>query len=284
MSFIAETFDPSSALSGQINTRLPVGGKFIAWNESIVGINFTFSDGSTQYCPADAAVIFTLPTATPLVSWAQKNVLVSAVGPLSECSIISYYPNEKIVGTYPISLGRITSVGNPIPLTTSASSVVNTGNVANTPVVTGQVSGDGGNALNITNDGQATFGDGMNDGNVNVVGGAVNSPTVNADAVNTTLVNAGTIDVGVVNVTQVDVGSVINMVKGSISRFFFFSGINTESFSHNFGVAPTCVLINYAGGFGVAPTQAIAWSTVDSNTISVVGQTGYSYQGVAIHN
>lgn len=274
MSFIATTFDPSSALGGTFNTQLPINGKFIVWNESIVGITLTFSDGSQQYCAADSAAVFTLPTATPIVTWSQKNVLVSASGPISECSIISYLPNEKIVGVYPISLGRITSVGNPIPLTTSATSIVNTGNPSGTPIVTGQVSGDGGNAIQITNDGQVTVGDGLHAGNITVTGGTVSTPTVNANTTNSTNINTDTINVN----------TALNLITGSLTRLYFFSGGGTQTFTHNFGVVPSCVLINYAGNFGSPPTQAIAWYSNNSNTITVVGEGGYSYQGVVIRS
>lgn len=272
--FIAETFDPSSALSGTFNTRLPINGRFVMLNESNIGITLTFSDASQAYCPAWTGCVFQLPTATPNVSWQQKNVLVSASAPISECAIISYLPSEQIVGTYPVALNRQFNMGNAVPLSTSATSIVNSGNASGTPIVQGQVSGDGGNAIQITNDGQVTVGDGLHAGNITVTGGAVSTPTVNANTTNSTNINTDTINVN----------TALNLITGSLTRLYFFTGGGTQTFTHNFGVVPSCVLINYAGNFGSPPTQAIAWFSVNSNTITVVGEGGYSYQGVVIRS
>ncbi len=320
MSFISETFDPASALSGQINTQLPINGKFIAWNESIVGITFTFSDGSTQYCPADAAAVFSLPTATPLVSWSQKNVLVSAVGPLSECSIISYYPNEKIVGTYPISLGRITSVGNPIPLTTSATSIVNTGNPVGTPIVTGQVLGDGNNAAVLTNDAQLTLGDGLHHGSLTVTNTAVidaaglyvssgvskfdnalagtdgagnfGANTVSTNTVNAGVVNVGTIGAGTTNTTFINtetitVNTVLNLLKGTIKRIVKFTGITVAGVVHvnpAMGQTPDLVFVTFNVNSTPGPhTIAPNYATLSATNIDVWSDiAGVPFVGVAI--
>ncbi len=265
--YVAGVFDPSSALSGQFNTQLPIRGKFVAYNESSVGVTFIYSDGTSDYCPAQSANgPFVLPTATPIVTWSQQNVLVSSSTPLSECTIVCYQPGEKIPGTFPISLNRLTNVGNPIPMTTSATSIVNSGNPAGTPIVTGQVSGDGGNAVLITNDAQVTFGDGLHPAVVNVAG-----------TENVTTVNAGTINVTTANLQTIVVNTILDLLAGSLTRVGRATGSNTQVVTHNWGHQADIVIPYYNGNFGTPPSQSLAVYNENANSFTVKGEVGYTW-------
>jgi len=299
MQFVA-AFDPGAATSGEMSVgAVDPGSKVLLYNLSIVSLLLNFENGDTDILHAWEAKWWELETSTPTIAWKQQSVLTATPGPVSQVTVTVYRSDEEVIGTYPISLMYLLNLGNAVPLAMSASSIVNSGNAAGTPVVTAQVLGDGNNAVELSNDGQLTLGDGLYPGNLTINGGAISVPTVNAAAVNATTIGAGTVGAGTVNSTTnntgttnsttintqtITVNTILNLLTGSLTRVFFFGGSASQNFAHNFGVVPSCVLINYAGNFGVAPTQDIAWYSTDSNHIQVVGQTGYNYQGVAIHS
>lgn len=292
MQFVG-SFDPSSAINGQMTIgTVDPNSKVLLYNLSIVSILLNFEDGSTDILHAGEAKWWQLNAPTPSLAWKQYAVLNAQPGPISTVTITTYDGDEEIVGTYPMSLIYILNLGNAIPLSTSATSITNSGNTAGTNVITAQVSGDGNNAVILTNDGQLTLGDALHPGKLSTTEVDIttlnvttaNTGTENVGTINGTTLNIGTINCTAENLATLNITSVLNLLKGSLTRVFFFQGSNTQSFAHNFGVAPSCVLINYAGNFGTAPTQAIAWFSTDSNNITVVGQTGYNYQGIAIHS
>jgi len=150
--FLAATFSPMS-MSGSFNTQIPVGGRFIVYNESQIGLNLTFDNNDSVYVPAWSADIYTLPTRNPLVNWSQNNTLNSGSPPLATVNIVSYLPNERVTGYFPFALTRQQNIGNSIPVSTSATSVVNDGNAANTQVVESTVSGSPGSNFVLQNQG-----------------------------------------------------------------------------------------------------------------------------------
>jgi len=74
----------------------------------------------------------------------------------------------------------------------------------------------------------------------------------------------------------------ISPTVGSITRISHFSGTSSGSFSHGLGTTPDIIVITYAGNFGTAPTQAIAWYSPNSTSVNVNAQGGYSWAGLAI--
>lgn len=296
MQFVG-SFDPSSVLNGQMNIgTVDPGSKVLLYNLSIVSILLNFEDGSTDILHAGEAKWWELSSPTPTLEWKQYAVLNALPGPVSMVSITTYGMDEEIVGTYPMSLIYILNLGNSVPLTTSATSIVNSGNAAGTDIVTAQVLGDGGNAVILTNDAQLTLGDGLHPGILNV--GTTNCNTANVGTVNCTtenvsniiasvhvdspIVNATTANVGTVNCTTnnaqtVVVNTVLDLLKGSLTRIGKGTGSNTQTITHNWGVQADIVVPYYNGAFGSPPTQALAVANEGANSFQVVGQTGYSW-------
>jgi len=153
--FLAATFTPN-AMSGQFNTQIPVGGRFIVYNESQIGLNIAFTNGDSGYVPAWSADIYTLPNASPLVNWTQNNTLNSGSPPLSMVNVVSYLPGEKITGFFPIALSRQQNIGNSIPVSASATSIVNDGNASGTQIVESTVTGSPGSNIIMENEGKIT--------------------------------------------------------------------------------------------------------------------------------
>src|SRR6266849_851742 len=168
---VLASFDPGAAMNGNLDVSAADSGcKILLYNLSIVAIKLNFENGATAILHAGEANYWELDGSTPTIEWSQYSVLGAAVGPLSMVTVTLYRPGEVLEGTYPFSLIYLLNLGNAIPLSTSASSITNTGNTAGTAIVTSTVSGDGNNAVSITNDAQVTFGDAMHNAVVGIVG------------------------------------------------------------------------------------------------------------------
>lgn len=296
MQFVG-SFDPSSTTSGQMDIgTVDPGSKVLLYNLSIVSILLNFEDGTTDILHAGEAKWWPLSSPTPTLPWKQYAVLNATPGPVSMVTITTYALDEEIVGTYPMSLIYILNLGNSVPLSTSATSIVNTGNAAGTNIVAAQVSGDGNNAVVLTNDAHLTLGDGLHPGLLNVDTascGVVNAGTVNcananisnviasvhvdSPIVNTTTANVGTVNCTTENVQTVTINTVLNLLKGSLTRVGKGTGINTQTITHNWGVQADIVIPYYNGAFGTPPTQALAVFSETANSFQVAGQTGYSW-------
>ncbi len=167
---VAAVFDPTLTTEGTFPTLLPNGvGKMLVVNDS--NVNFYLIWGSNQsYVPAGAQRLYCISVGNQPISWRQDSALGGPKPQVSQVIVETYQPNEDIVETYPSHMVRTTNVGNSIPVSTSANATVNVGNSTGTPIVTGQPTGDAGNATLITNDGHATFGDATNHGGLTVYG------------------------------------------------------------------------------------------------------------------
>lgn len=285
------SFDPSASANGQMSVgTIDPNCKVLLYNLSIVSIILSFEDGSTDILHAGEAKYWTLGAPTPTLNWKQYAVLNAQPGPLSTVTITVYESYEDVEGTYPMSLIYILNLGNSVPLTTSATSITNSGNAAGTDVLTAQVTGDGSNAVVLTNDAHLTLGDATYPGhlssdNVNASTisantlniATVNSGTENVTTVNVNTVNAGTTNSSFVNTNTITVNTVLNLLKGSIKRIGKATGSNTQTITHNWGVQADAVLAYYNGAFGTPPTQALAVQNENANSFQVVGQTGYSW-------
>lgn len=295
-------FNPASATSGQMSVgSVDPGSKVLLYNLSIVSIILNFDDGNTDILHAGEAKWWELQSSTPTIDWKQHSVLSSQPGPVSEVTITVYRADEDIVGTYPMSLIYILNLGNSVPLTTSATSITNSGNAAGTDIVTAQVLGDGNNAVVLTNDGQLTLGDALHSGILDVdtanvtttnigtenVGKVIASIEVDSPTVNTTTANVGTVNAGTVNCTTnnvqtVVINTVLDLIKGSLTRIGKGTGSATQTITHNWGVQADLVLPYYNGAFGVPPTQALAVDSEGANSFRVIGQAGYSWSAAYI--
>lgn len=164
---IVAIFDPTAQTTGSFTTNLSNGiGKIVIWNESNIILRMSFTDGSQDIAPAWTAVINALNGPSGQINWAQEAQLTSASPPISKVWVVAYSPDELIPGVFPVALVRQTTIGNPVPLGTSSTAIVNTGNPIATPIVTAQVLGDASNAVNLTNDGQLTLGDASHQGGI----------------------------------------------------------------------------------------------------------------------
>ena len=74
----------------------------------------------------------------------------------------------------------------------------------------------------------------------------------------------------------------ISLTKNSITRISTFSGTGNATVGHGLGDVPDVVMLTYAGNFGTAPTQALAWYNAGGTNVSVAAQSGYFWTGLAI--
>lgn len=155
------SFDPSSHASGTFNTSLGVGGRFVAFNESNIGVKFTFDDGSTAYLPSWTTMIYIQPTPSSTVTWSQANILGGTPGPISQVNIEVYQPGETVSGVYPFSLIRQLSVSNLGVVTNvaTATSIQNDNNGAGTSIIEATVTGSPQSNVAVDNSGNVTIGE-----------------------------------------------------------------------------------------------------------------------------
>lgn len=169
---IAAIFDPSTSTSDTFTVpQSSANGKMVVYNESNISLQFTFQSGATAYVPAWMAVLFHGPFGNVNVTWEQQTVL-TGVGnaPLTQVVVETYSCNEPLPGTFPAPLVRQTNIGNSVPLSTSATSISNDGNSANTSIVESTVSGDSGSAVSISNNGVVAIGTTVNPGSITLKG------------------------------------------------------------------------------------------------------------------
>jgi hypothetical protein len=169
---IAAIFDPSTSTSDAFTVpQSSANGKMVVYNESNISLQFSFQSGATAYVPAWTALLFHGPFGSVNVSWEHQTILTGAGNaPLSQVVVETYACNEPVPGTYPAPLVRQTNIGNSVPLSTSATSISNDGNSANTSVVEATVSGDSGSAVSITNNGVVAIGTTANKGSITLKG------------------------------------------------------------------------------------------------------------------
>ncbi|HWS82811.1 MAG TPA: hypothetical protein VN207_00980 [Ktedonobacteraceae bacterium] len=150
----AATFDPNSAASGQFNTNLSLNGKFLAFNESNVGLNLVFSNGDVRYLAAWTIDKFTLPTPVSIVKWSQKVTLLGNTNPISQVNIEAYQPNETILGTYPMPIQHTSYIPNTVSTAMGGSTTwQNDNNISGTQVGEATVAGSPGSNIIIQNQG-----------------------------------------------------------------------------------------------------------------------------------
>lgn len=169
---IAAIFDPATSASDTFTVpQSSANGKMVVYNESNISLQFTFQSGATAYVPAWTAMLFHGPFGNVNVAWQQQTVLTGGgSAPLSQVVVETYACNEPLPGTFPAPLVRQTNIGNSVPLSTSATSISNDGNSANTSIIESTVSGDSGSAVSISNNGVVAIGTTANPGSITVKG------------------------------------------------------------------------------------------------------------------
>lgn len=152
MSHLIAGFDPS-ALSGQFESGIAQDcGKLTLWNDSKYNLILSFGDSSEAYLPATTAQIFVVRHYSPLIYWRVDTVLNTAGEPISWVRGESYDRHEKVPGTYPTSIARQVTVGNPL-LSTQVTRVQSLNETPDTTIIDAQPSTAPGSAISITNSG-----------------------------------------------------------------------------------------------------------------------------------
>ncbi|GHO55531.1 hypothetical protein [Ktedonobacter robiniae] len=80
---------------------------------------------------------------------------------------------------------------------------------------------------------------------------------------------------------RLDINS-IALTSGSISRFQLFNGSGAQTITHNWGIAPDLVLVQYTGSFGSPPSSIPVVTGFSTTTFGVSAQSAYSWLAVAI--
>lgn len=166
-----QSFDPSAAASGTFDPQIanPCGHIYL-FNESAQGLQLSFSDGSNASLPP--YYFRSYYVAKPgIITWTQLYTIQSGGSPLSVVVGEAYESQEaRNVKFTEGPLGRQTSIGNSIPLSTSSSSIANDGNAANTQIIEATVAGDAQKAVTLTNDAVFVLGDTLHPGSTTMAG------------------------------------------------------------------------------------------------------------------
>jgi hypothetical protein len=134
------------------------GSKILFYNESPLNIDLDFMNGSTDVLHAWEANWWLLDGDTKQIEWEiDPNSLNMIDPPISVVFMTLYNPNEFMSGQYPVALVRQTNQGNPQSGGggggTVSSSLINTGNVPATNVVSMNSTGATGETWTVSNDG-----------------------------------------------------------------------------------------------------------------------------------
>lgn len=170
------SFDPTAAMSGTFDPQIANPcGRIYLFNESAVGLQLSFSDGSNASLPPYYFRSYYVARPGP-VTWKVIYSIASGGSPLA-LVVGEAYESQEAKGVHFTEgpLNRQTSIGNSIPVGTSSTSIQNDGNAANTTVVESTVSGDGSSAVKLTNDGKLSLGNVTHPGSFSTDNGLIYS-------------------------------------------------------------------------------------------------------------
>lgn len=162
MTQVIAQFDPGTATPGDISTGQHGEYGLYVTNESIYGIEFTFLDGSRRICPPYQGKPYHICVLGDTFKWAiaYQFPLPPALAPFNLVVIEAFAQSElKDLPTVPVDLSRLNYIGNSVPVSTSASSVINDNNPVGTVVV--EATPGGASQLLFYNDGSGVFGGGL---------------------------------------------------------------------------------------------------------------------------
>lgn len=152
---VIPSFDPSAALSGNINVNAADAGcKVLLYNLSIYAIQLNFEDGATAVLHPGEANHWTLNDPTPTIAWTQYKKLNVNSPAISTVTVQLFRQDEEIEGTYPTFFGYQFNVGNTLTVSQGAFQVLqNDGNASGTTIAEATVTGSPGSNVIIQNQG-----------------------------------------------------------------------------------------------------------------------------------
>src|SRR6266700_102829 len=267
---VIPSFDPAATTSGQISVSAPnAGSKILLYNLSLVTIQLNFDNGSTALLHAGEANYWTLDGTVPQIEWTQYNVLNSVQSPSSVVTGVIYGPNERVEGTYPMSLVYSTNIGNPTGVNTNvagSNQVTNDGNAPGTIFIESTPAGDPASAVTLTNDGILII------GNATDAGGAVHTAFYE-DAGNSMYIRAGAADV-------------INFQDHALTNQAEVSPNGIQIASGKLGKGAAADILDASDGSNLyikAAGGTIVFQTPSGTTVAKVDSSGFNLNGTNNH-
>src|SRR6185437_2230079 len=205
----------------------------------------------------------------------------------------SYFPGDKITGTFPYPLNRQTNLGNG-SIAANVNQVINDTNTAPSIVVEARPSGAGAAQLQLNNDGSGLYGGGNttvdNAGNETSSGNyQVNSlkttGTQSAFAGNYGLVISGPVNFEGNNVRTNGSGRVIagtfqpSVSSVAFAKLGYFGGTSSGTFSHGAGTTPSWIGITDSQA-GSSMTVGVASYTATQCTVTA--GAAHTWLGIAL--
>lgn len=170
---LIESFDPSATSEGTFDPQTANAcGRIYLFNESAIGIQLNFQDGSVQSLPPYYFRSYKVSRPGP-VEWKELYSIQGIASPLSVVIGESYESSEAKDITFTEGpLNRQTNIANPIPIetTTTVASVANNNNPSGLVFLESTVQGDTNSAVSITNDAQIQFGSALYHAVLSVLG------------------------------------------------------------------------------------------------------------------
>lgn len=196
------SFDPSATMSGHFTNPMPGGiGTIVIYNDSGITIDAMWNSES-QVLPAGMIDAIKICDPAQIISWQQDYILSNVSSwPASIVKAVGYRTDEKLpYAAFPVPLQRTSNVGNSVPITTSATSVVNDNNPIPTNVVEATPQGAGSSQLLLKNDGSGKLSGGLIslDALGHITGGVIGTSTTDEIGYGV----GGSTGVGIVSATQ----------------------------------------------------------------------------------
>lgn len=143
-------FDPTT--SGHVDIQqMQVGGRIGIWNESDVLLRFSLGSFASFYGAPWQSRIVTVTGATNRLEWVVQGSLSSNSPPIQKL-LIEYYGPEEPIHEVATSMVRQANLGNSVPVGTTATDIVNSGNASGTKIVQAKVLAEVQTAVDWTND------------------------------------------------------------------------------------------------------------------------------------
>ncbi len=301
---IVDRFDPATEISTTFKAGFSNGqGRIIVFNQSPQNLDISW-DSYTTYCPAWTAMLYCISSSNVNLNWVIQSSLDSSAPPISQVTILALDANEPAPGTFPYAINHQLSLGNSVPLSTSATSIANDGNAISTPILESTVSGDASSCVRMSNDGvfaigtaahpgSVSFDDGLifsdgsggfslarwlyanliialsgNDLTLSVATGHKIALQVNGSDVADFTGNGVTFQQNI----KMNNGSV-EFFEGAIARESSFTGAASGFYNHGMSAAP-----NWIGPMcNVSGSQAMGFDSVGSTTCHITSSSGLGF-------